>query len=119
MDGGLAGRPVGENPNGRRPIMRMYRIGLRVIVPLAALAACGLAGTKAFARTAAAPQNTTAPTISGTAREGSTLTASNGTWSGSPTSFDYQWQRCATDGTACGDISGATKQSYALVSGDV
>ena len=68
---------------------------------------------------AAVPQNATPPTIGGTAREDRTLAASNGTWTNAPTSFAYQWRRCATDGTACGDISGATKQQYVPVAGDV
>lgn len=82
-----------------------------------ALVAVGL--FLATAASAATPQNTALPTTSGSAKEGSTLTASNGSWSNSPTSYAYQWQRCATDGTACGDISGATSQTHTLVSGDV
>jgi hypothetical protein len=73
----------------------------------------------AVGASAAVPQNTTAPSISGTAKEGSTLTAAEGTWSNTPTSFAYQWQRCANDGTACGDITGATAKTYVLVTGDV
>ncbi|HEY2073716.1 MAG TPA: hypothetical protein VGG88_09085 [Gaiellaceae bacterium] len=73
----------------------------------------------AAAAAAAAPQNTTPPSISGTDRAGSTLTASDGTWSNSPASFTYQWQRCASDGTACGDITGAVSKTYTLATGDV
>ncbi len=50
---------------------------------------------------------------------GSTLTAAEGTWSNTPTSFTYQWERCASDATACGDITGATSKTYVLVTGDV
>jgi hypothetical protein len=103
-----------ENP------MRKHKIGLTRLVPLLAMiAACGAAATVAYARSAAAPQNTAVPQISGIAKEGSTLTASNGTWSNAPTSYAYQWRRCASDGTACGDITGATKQTYTVASGDV
>src|SRR5690349_20094075 len=84
-----------------------------------ALLSIGLVAGTATARTSAAPQNTAPPTISGTARQGSTLTAANGTWSNTPTSFTYQWQRCASDGTGCGDLTGATNQTYTLVAGDV
>src|ERR671935_1426087 len=96
--------------------MKKLPIGLRVLVPLAILVACGVI---VAAAAAAAPVNTAAPTVSGTPREGSTLTAANGTWSNSPTTFTYQWQRCATDGTACGDITSATDKTYTLVAGDV
>jgi len=90
----------------------------RLLLP-ASLAVAVVGLILAAAASAASPQNSASPTISGTAKEGSILTAANGTWSNSPTSYAYQWQRCATDGTACGDITGATKQTYTLASGDV
>ena len=65
------------------------------------------------------PGNTALPTIAGTAKQGQTLTASNGSWSNNPTSFAYQWRRCSSSGSSCINISGATGQSYVLVSADV
>ena len=67
----------------------------------------------------AAPKNTERPTISGTARVGQTLTASTGSWTGNPTSFGFQWQRCDADGTNCSDIAGATSRTYTVRTADV
>jgi hypothetical protein len=59
------------------------------------------------------PVNTAAPSVSGTAAIGSTLTASPGTWTGDPTpTFSYQWQR----GTS--NISGATGSTYTATLSD-
>ncbi len=69
---------------------------------------------------ATAPQNTVAPSITGTATAGQTLTANPGSWSGSPApSFSYQWQQCDSSGLNCLPISGATQSTYQLQAGDV
>ncbi len=67
----------------------------------------------------AAPANNTLPTIGGTATEGQLLTATTGIWTGSPTSYSYQWQDCNSAGASCASIAGATAPSYALASADV
>jgi hypothetical protein len=92
---------------------------LRAIAVLLVVAATGLLAAIAGARTNAVPQNTSPPTISGTAREGQTLTANRGTWQNNPTSFAYQWRRCAADGTGCTNIAGATRRTYTLTAADV
>ncbi len=53
------------------------------------------------------------------AEEGQTLSATQGTWTNSPTSYAYQWEDCNTAGEACANIGGATSSSYKLVAGDV
>lgn len=61
-----------------------------------------------------APKNVERPTISGQPIVGEELTAQDGRWSPTPTSFGYQWQRCDTDAAACIDVAGATGQSYGV-----
>ncbi len=56
-----------------------------------------------------APANTVAPTITGTATVGQTLTANNGTWTGREApEFAYQWKAGGVD------IAGATAKTYLL-----
>jgi fibronectin type 3 domain-containing protein len=67
-----------------------------------------------------APSNTSPPTISGNTVVGQTLRGDNGTWSGTqPISYSDQWRRCDQSGNNCTDISGATAQTYTLVSADL
>jgi PKD repeat protein len=61
---------------------------------------------------AAKPVNTGLPQISGDALTGDKLTASTGTWTNNPTSFDYQWQRCGKNGGGCQDILAASDESF-------
>jgi hypothetical protein len=63
-----------------------------------------------------APSNTVLEVVSGTDTQGQLLSTTNGSWNGSPTSYAYQWQDCAT---SCTNISGATSSSYMLASSDV
>ena len=66
-----------------------------------------------------APTNSVAPAISGTKSVGQTLTSSTGTWSGTPTSYAYQWKRADTSSGSYTDISGANTSTYVLTSDDV
>ncbi|CAB4861182.1 unannotated protein [freshwater metagenome] len=70
----------------------------RLLLAVASVAAC-IAAITPVAFGGSAPVNTAPPTVSGTAKVGSKLTADPGTWSGSPTGFAYQWQRCESTGS--------------------
>ncbi len=59
------------------------------------------------------PNNTVAPTLSGTFMSGNTVTVNDGTWELNVSSLEYQWK---LDGV---DIMGETTNSYDIVMGDV
>ncbi|HWU20377.1 MAG TPA: S8 family serine peptidase [Nocardioides sp.] len=85
-----------------------------------AMAALGGSGTTSTPPPPpSAPAPLTAPTVSGSAQSGQTLTTTAGTWSNSPTSYAYRWQRCDGTGAACSEVTGATASTYLLSSADV
>ena len=87
---------------------------------LFAVALFALVGVGSAIGASTPPQNTVAPSISGTARQGETLTADPGNWSGTtPITFTYQWRRCDSKGTSCANVFGATNKTYTLTSVDV
>jgi hypothetical protein len=62
------------------------------------------------------PSNSSAPSVSGTAKVGRTLSSSTGGWSGThPISYAYQWQRC---NPTCSAIARATTSRYTLTAAD-
>jgi hypothetical protein len=66
-----------------------------------------------------APANTTSPSISGSAVAGQTLTAADGTWTGTPPpTYTRQWSSCDSAGANCQPISGATGASYTVQPAD-
>ncbi len=67
---------------------------------------------------AAAPVDTVAPTVTGTARRGFILSATPGTWSGIGNTLAYQWQRSTDNGNTWSSIAGATSTTYTLGVGD-
>lgn len=66
-----------------------------------------------------APRNTVPPAILGSPAVGQTLTADSGTWTGNPTSFAYQWQRCDTTGATCTAIAGQAGPRYLVTAADI
>jgi hypothetical protein len=60
------------------------------------------------------PLNLTAPTVAGTYE----FTSNNGTWTGSPTSYSYQWQLSTNGTSGWANISGATSSTYTGLEAD-
>jgi hypothetical protein len=85
---------------------------------MTALASALLLAGAGQAALRAAPTNTAPPTVSGTTTVGQTLTASNGTWTGSPTSYSNVWLRCDGSGGSCVAVTGTTDKTYTLVAAD-
>ena len=67
----------------------------------------------------AAPANDGLPLIIGTAQAGNTLSATEGNWLNSPTSYADQWLQCDATGASCSPISGAQASSYIPTDADV
>jgi Domain of unknown function DUF11 len=60
-----------------------------------------------------APTVVSEPVITGDANvDGTTLSASPGTWTGTPTTYSYQWSSCDGVSLDCSPIPGATSSTY-------
>ena len=69
---------------------------------------------------ATGPSVATPPSISGSAQQGKTLTASTGSWNGTaPMTYAYQWFYCDQTGSKCSPIVGYTQATYTPVVYDV
>jgi len=78
--------------------------------------------TATYTTVSSSPVNTSLPTTGGgPARVGRSLTATDGTWTGTlPMTFTYQWFRCgSTSLTSCVPISGGGSKTYVIQSADV
>jgi hypothetical protein len=73
-------------------------------------AVTGCAG--AVARTLA---SSAVPVVTSIPVQGGLLGASTGMWTGIPSTYTYQWNRCDSNGLNCSVIPGATSQTYAVL----
>ena len=104
----------------RMPMLDRKLAAFALLALVIALTAVAAVAHNASARSAVKPVNSASPAISGTAQEGQTLTASNGTWAGTaPITFSYQWSRCDQNGKSCAAINGATSSTFQLQRIDV
>jgi len=84
-----------------------------------AVAAAVLSGG-ASARSEATPANTSPPTVTGTAVVDETLTAAQGSWTGTPPiTTVLAWQRCSSTGDSCVTLASATGTTYVVVAADI
>jgi hypothetical protein len=117
--------PIAGGATGTRYTVTSADVGQRVKVAVTATNSTGSGAatsraTDVVKATGTAPANTSPPTISGTFKENSTLTISQGGWGGSPSpTFTDQWQRCDATGGACANLPGATATTYQAVTADV
>jgi PKD repeat protein len=113
---------AGANGTGASPAYTPVRedVGMVVVVKVTAtnLAGSDSASSAPSGVIAPAPPYSTSPPVaSGTARDGSVLSATPGGWDVySPTTYTYQWRRCDSGG--CANIAGATAQNYRLTPAD-
>ena len=104
--------------NSRRRVATPVALAMFVLVAAGLLSLGTTSGTAAQSQYA--PKNTAAPTIAGSARQGETLTANVGTWTGDqPLVFEFRWLRCNSGGQNCVQIPNATQQSYVVAKEDV
>jgi alpha-tubulin suppressor-like RCC1 family protein len=99
-----------RDSRGAKPqAMRMPLSAAAVLITLAFV----LLATAQTALAVEKPVNTVLPTIAGTPKEGVTLKAKKGSWTGGSLVWTYQWQRCEPE-SECVNIVSATTSEYKL-----
>ena len=89
-------------------------IGANITVRVTGVTSLGsLVVTSAVRSAVTAIANTEVPVVTGVAKTYSTLSTTIGTWIGSPTGTQYQWQKSA-DKVTWDSIPGATDSSYTI-----
>ena len=102
-------RLIGDSPrSAAQPWFSSVRRELAMLVPTRLGAS-----SRSFPRTRRSRRSPASRT------HGQTLTATQGTWTGDPTAFTYQWVRCppteARDGSDCAALPGASTTAIRLV----
>ncbi|HST38925.1 MAG TPA: carboxypeptidase regulatory-like domain-containing protein, partial [Conexibacter sp.] len=107
---------------GTQHLLGAADIGFRIVVRERAVNASGVSVAAVSDETATVaagrPLNSVLPEIAGSAREGASLNAGNGSWTNAPIGFAYQWLSCAT-ALDCRAIADATDQRYEARYADV
>src|SRR6188508_1861218 len=94
-------------------------VGVPAALVLALSVAVAISAGIGSARSAAPPNNTQPPEITGKAQTGATLKTNNGTFTGTaPLTYTYQWRICNETGGACHDIAGASGNEYTVRADD-
>ena len=110
---------IRTTPSTRRHLMPARpALWLALAALLAVAAVVSVTGGEAQARSQAAPQNTTEPSVSGTAELGKTLTGNRGAWTGGTITYAYAWLRCDASGGSCTPVANATSTTYSLAAAD-
>jgi hypothetical protein len=101
-------------------LLALLAAGLTVAFAITGSAAGSATATTTGPTTtsAAKPDNTSPPTVSGTPQVGEKLTGDKGTWSNNPADYNYFWVRCDNNGGSCSNINGANQATYTLTSAD-
>lgn len=114
----LSGNSAITNATNNQYTVQLSDVGKTITVTVTATNASGNRSANSFPTVVVpptAPLNQTLPVITGIIQIGETLTASQGTWIGSPTiTYSYQWLR----GTTANPILGATSPTYKIVLAD-
>ncbi len=95
-------------------------VGSTVRINVTATDALTSATVSSTATAIVKPQNSGAPSITGSVLTGTTLTSSEGAWNGATgLTLVYTWKRCDSAGSNCTDIAGQTASTYVLTTDDV